>query len=164
MLDKLEPLLRQCTNLKGKPSIMRSFTTGHSLLYNASHPDRRTECILVGSYKAFFKTQEGRESKFKVQPHGGKASGSKSSGRAYMKLKPGFVDSSSSSSKEVYLHRLLCYMYHGPPSAQDVEEGRTEAGHRCEHKLCLAGWHLMWMSDGENKERANAKKRRDEVP
>ena len=47
--------------------------------------------------------------------------------------------------QEIYLHRLLCWMYRGPPAGPSLE-----VCHMCEKKLCLAPWHLVWDTHQQN--------------
>ena len=46
---------------------------------------------------------------------------------------------------EIYLHKLLCYMYWGPPGSPNLE-----TCHECEKKMCLAPWHLVWGTHQDN--------------
>ena len=74
--------------------------------------------------------------------------GARSGKRGYFKLEEGgcTLGNPFMPSQEVYLHRLLCFMYRAPPPPhQDVE-----ACHMCENRLCLAPWHLMWAPHGTN--------------
>ena len=49
------------------------------------------------------------------------------------------------NENELYLHRLICYMYRGPPNDPSLV-----AGHICHHKACLCPWHLEWMPQSKN--------------
>lgn len=150
----LLPLLRACTSLHGTDTqVLTSFKRGARLVYEDKFLDRVTKCILVTSYKSFFKTDEG--SCFKAHyPVGGKGT-SKSMNKAYIQLKAGFCQ----GSKQVDLHRLLCYMYNGPPPSSP----RHKASHRCEHKLCICGWHMLWETWSQDKLRNLAKRARHEM-
>lgn len=152
----LVPLLRHCTTLHGtNTQLLRSLKTGQGLLYEATFQHRHTKCLLVTSFKTFFKTEEG--SMFKAHyPVGGQCH-SKSMNKAYIQLKAGFC----TGSKQVDLHRLLCYMYNGPEPAGGP---RHKASHRCEHKLCIAGWHMLWETWSQDKVRNLAKRARQERP
>lgn len=48
-------------------------------------------------------------------------------------------------SQEIYVSRLLCYIYRGPPPSQELE-----ACHLCENRMCMAPWHLVWDSRQNN--------------
>jgi hypothetical protein len=156
VLLPLVPLMRHCTRLSGSTNqLLASLKRGARLEFEAIFLQRQTKCLLVTSFKAFFKTEEG--SMFKAHyPEGGNRQ-SKSMNKAYIQLKPGFCP----GSKQVDLHRLLCYMYNGPPPQGGH---RYKASHRCEHKLCIAGWHMLWETWSQDKLRNLAKRRRDELP
>lgn len=47
--------------------------------------------------------------------------------------------------QEVYVSRLLCYMYRGPPPSPELE-----ACHVCELRMCMAPWHLDWHTHQSN--------------
>ena len=55
---------------------------------------------------------------------------------------PGGVDL---PCQEVYMPRLFCYMYRGPPASPGLE-----TCHLCENRMCLAPWHLVWGTHREN--------------
>jgi hypothetical protein len=43
-------------------------------------------------------------------------------------------------AQELYLHKVLCYMYRGPPP-----QGHAgQVNHLCENRMCLAPWHMRW--------------------
>lgn len=103
-----------------------------------SHPNLITECILVKQCKRWLASQDV----FKLQPHGRTQGIPKCPNRGYIKVKGwGFGD----NDQEFYLHRLLCYMYRGPPPSP-----HHVVGHLCHHKLCLCPWHLNWILQSEN--------------
>lgn len=146
----MAPLLRECTIVHGnKQRVKEKFQRGLHLVPHHRFPARCTKCILVRSFRSFFKTAEGRCYKARY-PVGGMSS-SNSMNKAYIVLKKGFVP----GSKEVLLHRLLCYMYHGPPPAANLV-----ASHRCSHKLCIAAWHMLWETRSQDKLRQSAYKSR----
>lgn len=47
--------------------------------------------------------------------------------------------------EEIFVARLLCYMYRGPPASPELE-----ACHMCEKSLCMAPWHLVWDTHQSN--------------
>lgn len=47
--------------------------------------------------------------------------------------------------QEVYISRLLCCMYRGPPPSPELE-----ACHVCELGMCMAPWHLDWHTHQSN--------------
>lgn len=66
-----------------------------------------------------------------------------------MKLRPhgiDLLDGALLPDQEVYISRLLCYMYRGPPANPTLE-----ACHMCENQMCLAPWHMCWATRSSNK-------------
>ncbi len=108
--------------------------------------DLHTSCVLVKDCTTWLQGQDA----FFLQP---------SSKSWYVKAK---ANALTPESKEVYVHTLLCYMYNGPPPTDPTKT--WVAGHLCEHKNCICPWHLQWMSDGENRARHNARKKRQRFP
>jgi hypothetical protein len=47
--------------------------------------------------------------------------------------------------EEVYISRLLCYMYRGPPPGPELE-----ACHLCEFRMCIAPRPLAWHTHQDN--------------
>lgn len=97
-----------------------------------------TACFLVRDSKRWFRSQRI----FYLHSHGSSH---------YIKARP---NDGMRNTKDVYVHRLLCYMYRGP-----AEQPGLVAGHLCEHKNCVCPWHLQYMTDGENKARAYARQK-----
>jgi hypothetical protein len=156
ILKPLVPMLKACTKLDGTDNqVKNGFKSGQGLLYNHSFGVRRTECILVRSHRTFLKSAEG--AMFKLGGSSGASSSSKSMNKAYLKLKANFFP----GSKECYLHTLLCHMFHGPAPTHPTQH---VASHRCEHKLCICGWHMLWQTKQQDRVRHVMKRRRDEVP
>jgi hypothetical protein len=56
--------------------------------------------------------------------------------------------------REVYLHRVICALRHGPPCGED-----TLVIHLCERLGCCAPWHMKWGKFKENRQRASKKRR-----
>lgn len=56
-----------------------------------------------------------------------------------------FVGGQLLPCQEVYMSRLLCYMYRGPPPSPELE-----SCHLCENRMCMAPWHLVWDSHSSN--------------
>ena len=104
-----------------------------------------TACMDVKDCNRWLKT-----SPFQLRTDGTRAQSRNSRNKGYLRVKAGEL---VPNSKAVYLHRLLCYMYHGPNPAN-----KPRAGHLCEGKMCICPWHIEWMKQ-ENIRRHHAHKR-----
>lgn len=149
-LDGQHSLLSN-TNISHSPNRLVAYKTGLGLGGPpSSMPRLKTECIFLRPNSMSFLREPATQ--FFVVMDGCKAKASKSLRKGYIKAKEGTF---GPGSQEVYVHRLICYLYNGPPPAD-----KPMAGHRCENKLCICPWHLWWMSTSENQLRAHAKRKR----
>lgn len=82
--------------------------------------------------------------KLKLHSKAGRRLAFNSPNYSYIKLKAGGLD--VLLNKEFYLHTLLCYLYRGAAPAAGYE-----TGHMCQHKCCIAPWHLDWMTKSMNR-------------
>lgn len=142
LLAELNPLISWCKGLPDPP--LNNFRDGTNL---KSHPNPSlqarlyTVCYFPKDFKRQLK-QYGSMFKYKCMGRGSDAK----AGR--MKLRPGGIRLGEGwvlPGREVYISRLLCYMYRGPPASPTLE-----ACHMCENQLCLAPWHLCWDSRSSN--------------
>lgn len=144
MIVKFRHLLAACQP-KATPITWEQFCgEDNSLPVGLEHEDGaqpHTKCILGVNLKKWM----GQQSTFKLKYvlKNGRQPDHNTPNYAYIKVKAKGLD--ASLDKECYLHTLLCYMYWGaPPSAQHV------AGHVCQHKCCIAPWHIRWMTNSDN--------------
>lgn len=102
-----------------------------------------TPCYIVGGIKGWLKTEEGNH--LKMQPHGSTKHNPRCPRRAYVHVKKGKL---YDNEEEFGLHRLLCYIYHGPPPPELGEN--AQVSHKCHHKLCICPWHMEWATQADN--------------
>jgi hypothetical protein len=115
-----------------------------------------TPCYILQGHKQLFASWEDCPFKMSGRTRGYK-NDRRNASKGYIYVKPGGMDDNST---DFGLHRLLCHMYHGPPS-----EAGLVVHHRCNHTLCLCPWHMKWCTQSENVRRAWAhKKRQDWAP
>ena len=156
-LDIYQDLMDACTppawvDAAGKDNWdwKRALVEAHYIPVHPTQPDTlRTVCIILPTNH---KTILDDNPKFKIVSKGPR-SHQRSKSMGYLKLRAEAV-ADPPLTREVYLHKLICYMYKGPPP-----HDKPLAGHLCEHKLCFCPWHLDWMDHKENMERYLSKKR-----
>jgi hypothetical protein len=142
LLIHLAPLLREC-----KPPLTIAQFSGLTRLGSVDLPvgfvlegdPLHTGCVLAVSLVQWIKKSANCVFKLRKNP---KDLPAHTPNYAYIKVKvKGFED----NDFEFYLHRLLCYMYRGPPANKGMV-----AGHMCNHMACIAPWHLTWQTNAEN--------------
>lgn len=116
-----------------------------------AHPTQgallHTKCIIVSKYRTL--VSGSRTWKFNPAGRGGGSIGKRGGKAGYIKVKQyGFQQESGlpMPGEEIYLHKLLCFMYRGPGPAKE------EVSHVCENKLCMAPWHMRWVTHQQNME------------
>lgn len=116
-----------------------------------SNPALLTRCLVAGGGSS---SLAGLRHMLRLQPHPGTGYS-----RAYFVLLEGGLDEGLGqglgNDKECYLHRLLCFLYHGPSPHPD-----HVVGHLCDNKLCICPWHLAWMTQAENVQMGKGRKRK----
>ena len=147
-----DPLLTSMPPKWGIVDWQHAFLTGQGIPAHPTQPNTlRTVCLIfTKNHKTFLKANP----MFKLVTNGSGA-GQESSSKGYLRLMANAVPTCFPNTHEVYLHRLLCFLYNGPPP-----DGKPWVGHLCGHKLCLCPWHLAWMDNSENLKRYHAKKKR----
>lgn len=141
ILSLLEPLLARCSALPAPH--LDNFVNGTNIAAHPTQPHLFTQCLVPTGYRATL----GRFSnRFRFVPKG---KGSKRGAKAgCFKLRAsgcGLEGGQPLPPQEIYISRLLCYMYRGPPPPLAFE-----ACHLCENRMCLAPWHLVWDSHQQN--------------
>lgn len=146
IIGYLAPLLECC-----QPSLNTTHLTNGTRPGphpNASHRGQlHTHCCLLTSKATLnstptFKTRSNR---------GGQGPSSH-----YVKIRRGSI---MGNTKELYLHSLLCHMYHGPPPESMVN---PDVHHRCHHSCCILPWHLQWVSRSANVLKGNKRRRQED--
>lgn len=56
---------------------------------------------------------------------------------------------------DIYLHRLLRWMYAGPAA-----DASLDCAHLCEHKLCICPWHMAFVTRSANAYSGHRKRKR----
>lgn len=154
--NQLQPLVDKCNiypeDEMHVPIPWQAYKNGNGL---PAHPSQantlHTKCLVAPAGTRWLRdpTLQG---KFKLQPHPG--GGSTGHSRGYLKVKKQRFDVHY-QDKDMYLHHLLCYMYHGPsPHPTRV------VGHMCGNKLCILPWHLAYISQSTNVLMGYRKKKR----
>lgn len=119
------------------------YTTGVGLRSSmaTTHPTQPqnllTKCIVPPNQGAGFLRDLPD---FRLQPHGSRMYGPN---RGYVKVRA--FAWGEEQDKEFYLHTMLCWLYHGPSP-----DPACVAGHLCSNKLCMAPWHLYWITQSQN--------------
>ena len=139
LLLSLEPLLQRIPSLPAPH--LRNLLQGTSIAAHSSQQSLLwTKCLVPTNYKRALRAcgDTLREDR-KRQGRGANC--------AYFMLKQHGCSSEGEAipAQEVHVHRLLCFMYRGPPAHEGLE-----ACHLCEKRSCLAPWHLCWATHGEN--------------
>lgn len=141
----MKDMLDNATNITVANKV-DAFVEGTGLPTHPTKPEWHTECVLISKCQRWLKQHPMT---YRLQPCG--STSRSSMDRGYLKVvENGLVE----DTYEVYLHQLLCYMYHGPAP------GGTEVGHRCEHKTCICPWHLLWVTASANAIGRESKKKR----
>lgn len=147
MVGHLEPLYSRCSKLQ-EPR-MANLQQGAGVGPHPTQPHLYTKCLVPTNFQTTL-SQWGHRFKFKkmAQGRGAKV--------GCMKLKERGITSGNLEFPpgELYISRLLCYMYRGPPPSPLLE-----ACHMCENRMCLAPWHLAWDSHSSNLKGAKVHKR-----
>lgn len=145
VFQKLEPLLSNCTSIEkvGRRRLTTCFKMGVGI------PQRHGGCLILGSPSRL--TRVFGLDWLKFSPRGGKGKGSLS--RGYYRVKPNGL---LSNTQGIYLHRLLRWMYGGPPG----DDCFVDTSHVCEHKCCICPWHMRFASRSENVQGAWDRKKR----
>lgn len=139
MLSFLDPLIQRCRGL-AHPKF-DNFVGGVGVDPHPSQPHLFTKCLVPTNFASMLNQFSAR---FRFVKRGG-GSGAKAGS---IKLKeygislPGGVDL---PNQEVFVSRLLCFMYRGPPAGPELE-----VCHLCENRMCMAPWHLVWDSHQSN--------------
>lgn len=132
LLSMLRPLLERVSILPMDE--LDNYRNGTNIETHPTHPEFWTKCLIPRDFRGLLQCS----SRFRFVPCKGGSGGK----RGYFKLKEGGCSSGDihMPSQEIYLHRLVCFMYNGhPPQGQDIR-----ACHMCENRMCLAPWHLKW--------------------
>lgn len=134
----LEPLLSRCRGLPAP--YVSNFIMKANIEAHPKHAQLlKTRCLIPTDFATVLTNNRAR---FKFVRKGRGGQGGKG---GCMKLRQGGCDQGL-PSQELYISRLLCYMYSGPPDPNQV----LEACHLCENGMCMAPWHLVWASHKNN--------------
>lgn len=106
-----------------------------------------TPCYIVGSIESWLRRGEGGAHRFRVQAHGNTAAKPRCPNRGYLHVNAFACDH---NTHDFALHRLLCYLYHGPPPDVEAGEPPIVVHHICHHKLCILPWHMEWVTQAAN--------------
>lgn len=134
LLSMLRPLLERVAILPRDQ--LDNYRNGTNIEAHPTHPEFWTKCLIPTNYRGLL--HGSTRFRFVAKT----SNGAKSGKRGYFKLKEGGCSSGHihMPSQEIYSHRLLCFMYKGPPpEGQDIV-----CCHMCENRMCLAPWHLFW--------------------
>ena len=121
---------------------LTNFRHGTNIEAHPTHPEFWTKCLIPTNYRGIL--QGSTRFRFVATTINGARGGKK----GYFKLREGgcTLGNEFMPSQEIYLHRLLCFMYRGPPP-----QGQgLEVCHICENRMCLAPWHLVWAQHEAN--------------
>lgn len=145
LTNNLAPLLAQCT-----PSLSQEQFFGHDPLPDSmlpgGHNMPHTQCVLAVNLLGWLTGSTQHAARFKAKRHKGRNGNDlppHHKSWAYIKVKA--MSWGWHNHFEIYLHRLICFMYRGPPPSP-----AHVAGHLCHHKACLCPWHLEWMTQSAN--------------
>lgn len=140
LLSFLDPLMHRCADLAAPH--LDNFIEGLGIPAHPTQPHLFTKCLvptnltrMLGQYSGRFRhvrKGSGRGAKagcIKLKQHGITVA----------------VGTMALPCQEVYVSRLLCYMYRGPPPSPELE-----ACHVCELRMCMAPWHLDWHTHQSN--------------
>lgn len=136
VLSYLDPLIERCRGLPVPR--FENYVAGANIEVHPTQPHLFTRCLVPIDCARTLMDHSGR---FKFVKKGGRDRGAKV---GCMKLKR-HACGGGVPAQEVYISRLLCYMYRGPPP-----EPGLEACHLCENRMCMAPWHLVWASHSNN--------------
>lgn len=140
LLAILRPLLERVSLLPRDE--LDNYRNGTHMEAHPSHPEWWTKCLIPRDFRGVLQGS----SVLRFKPISTK--GLKGGKWGYFMLKEGgcSLGHQHMPSQEIHLHRLLCFMYRGPPPpGQNIE-----ACHMCENRMCLAPWHLVWAPHGAN--------------
>ena len=152
LLRRLEPLLDKCTDIKGTTRLNKctAFMRGKGCpgLLAGQAEELVTGC-LIAKNTSYLNVENGL-GWVKFCPRG--RSGRNTWSRGYFQVRE---NGPLPNTSAFYLHRLLCWMYRGPP-----QEASLETGHACGHKCCICPWHMGWVTRQENKQESWDRRRR----
>ena len=140
VLSFLDPLIQRCRGL-GAPQL-DNFVHGVGVAPHPSQPHLFTKCLVPTDFARMLSQFCGR---FRFVKKGGGPRGAKAGSIKLKECGISLVGGVDLPCQEIYVSRLLCYMYRGPPPSPELE-----ACHLCENRMCMAPWHLVWDSHQSN--------------
>lgn len=158
VFNGLEPLIEDCTSITraGQQALFcDSYKRGGG--YPAVQSRNPQACVLVKCTSLMSGGSRAVSSLAWIRFHPVGNAGKWSSSKGYFVVLPNTL--LEGTTKPIYLHRLICWMFRGKCPAS-----KRETGHTCEHKCCIHPLHLEWVTRADNVQGAwdKRKRRREE--